>query len=500
VARSGRILLATDYREPAISLEMKMVQCANCGVELLQGQRFCRSCGAQVDGLVAPTQVMDADPDSPDSIIKVNHTARAPKADTNPVANPSNGQTTYIQAPQNPETVLMDSNPLPQHTSVRQGDANPAQGSLVQGQSQGVQASVHSTSPFQVEQPGHVQHTSADLRTTPPANVSARLQPKKSYGWLIAFGSIALVGVIFFAFLVFGYLRRASKPVTTPPPVTGASKEPTEKYLNEEAARVTDDETVFTQKFPLPNSAKFFLSHVRGDITVEGIDATEAEIKVIKRGGSAEGRSELKIVYSTLGGNLSLKPSKQFFNDDIEIVYEIKLPRNLGQVNIESVNSRINLKNLDALLTVKSVNGNLEMSNLRGAVRAETQSGEIFLSQTIGDIFVKSTNGLIEISGVSGSIKTDNTAGDTRATIDNTTSTDALSFESINGSIDLRFKSAINAELDANTISGSIDANGLGVEVKRSPGSEQAVGRLGIGGQALRIKTVSGDIKITRKS
>ncbi len=479
-----------------------MMQCANCGVELLQGQRFCRSCGASVEGLVAPTRVMETDtdsPDGPDGIVKVNHTVRAPKADTNPVVNPSNGQTTYIQTPQNPETVLIDSNPLPQPASVRSGDANQAQVSPVQGQSQGAQASVQSTSPFQAEQSVYVQHTSADLRTTPPANVSTRLQPKKSYGWLIAFGSIALVGVIFFAFLMFGYFRRASKPVTTPPPVTSGSKESTEKYLNEEGARITDQETVFTQKFPLPNSAKFFLSHVRGDITVEGIDATEAEIKVIKRGGSADQRSDLRIIYSDLGGNLSLKPSKQFFTDGVDIVYEIKLPRSLGQVNIDSVNSRINLKNLDALLTIKSVNGNLEMTNLRGAVRAETQSGEIFLSQTIGDIIVKSTNGLIELSGVSGSIKTDNTTGDTRATIDNATSTDPLTFESINGSIDLRFKSDINAELDASTVSGSIAADGLGVEVKRAPGSGQAVGRLGIGGQALKIKTVSGDIKITKR-
>jgi hypothetical protein len=459
------------------------MQCANCGAELLQGQRFCRACGAQADGPVAATQVIDTDPDSP---VKVNNTTRPPRVNTNPVANSSHGQTTYMETPPNPETVLIDANLLAQQTTV-----------MPEGQVQSAPVSIHSTSPFQAEQASDAPP--ADFQTRPPASVATPQPPKNSKGWLIALGSIALVGTIFFAFLMFGYLLRSPKGVTTPPPVTRESKEPTEQYLSEEAARVTDDETVFTQKFPLPNSAKFFLSNVSGDITVEGIDGTEAEVKVTKRGGSADLRRDLKIIFSTLGGNLSLKPSKQFDND-IDVIYEIKLPRNLGQVNIDGVSSNVKLKNIDALLTVKSVSGALELSNLRGAVRAETQSGEIFLSQIIGNVTAKSTSGMIGLAGVSGSIQTDNTSGDTKATIDSTTSTDTLSFESINGSIDLQFKSDLNAELDANTVSGSIQANGLGVEVKQAPGSEQAIGRLGIGGQPLKIKTVSGDIKITKKS
>jgi hypothetical protein len=459
------------------------MQCANCGAELLQGQRFCRACGAQADGEVAATQVIDTDPDSP---VKVNNTARAPRVNTNPVANSPQGQTTYMETPQNPETVLIDSQSLPLRTSA-----------MSEGQVQSAPVSIHSTSPFQAEQPSYTPP--ADFQTSPPASVATPQPPKNSKGWLIALGSIALVGILFFAFLMVGYLLRAPKGVTTPPPVPRESPASSEQYLNEDAARVTGDETVFTQKFPLPNSAKFFLSNVSGDITVEGIDGTEAEVKVTKRGGSADQRRDLKIIYSTLGGNLSLKPSKQFDND-IAVIYEIKLPRNLGQVNIDGVSSNIKLKNIDALLSVKSVSGALELSNLRGAVRAETQSGEIFLSQIIGNITAKSTSGMIELAGVSGSIQTDNTSGDTKATIDNTTSTDTLSFESINGSIDLQFKGDINAELQANTVSGSIEANGLGVEVKQAPGSEQAIGRLGIGGQSLKIKTVSGDIKITKKS
>jgi DUF4097 and DUF4098 domain-containing protein YvlB len=473
------------------------MQCAKCGIEILQGQRFCRACGAPAEGSVAPTQVMDTDPEG---LIKVNNTKRTSKTNTNPVANAANGGTTFIQVPQNPQTELMDAGLAPQQVINAPVEANPSQTKAIEETTQAAQVSIHSTSPFQPEPPVYAPASAAgDFQTTPPASLSTVQSPKKSYGWMVAFGAIALVGVIFLAFLMMGRARRAANPPPTLPSASSASDRQTDLYMDETTARVTDDETVFTQKFPLPNSAKFSLNNISGDITIEGVDSSEAEVKIIKRGGSADQRKDIKIIYSTLGGNLTLKPSQQF-SGDIDIIYEIKLPRNLGQVNVIGTNSDIKLKDIDALLEIKSVSGTLDLSNLRGQVKAETQSGEVFLSQVMGDIFAKTTSGKIELSGVSGSIKTDNTAGDTKATIDSTTSADMLSFESINGKIDLRFKSAINAELEANTISGSIDLEGVEIEVRKMPGSSQATGRLGVGGQPLKIKTVSGNIKITQKS
>jgi hypothetical protein len=480
-----------------IGSEMMSMQCANCGIEILQGQRFCRACGAPVEGSVAPTQVMDTDPDG---LIKVNNTKRSSKTNTNPVTNAAHGQTTFIPAPQNPETEMIDLGLIPQKGINAPVEANPSQTRAIEETNQAAQVSIHSTSPFQPEPQVYAPTSAAgDFQTTPPASLSTVQPLKKSYGWLFAFGAIALVGVIFLTFLMIGRARRAANPPPKAPSASSASDRPTELYIDETTARVTEEETVFTQRFPLPNSAKFSLSNISGDITIEGVDSSEAEVKVIKRGGSADQRKDIKIIYSTLGGNLSLKPSQQF-SSDIDIIYEIKLPRNLGQVNVIGTNSDIKLKDIDALIEIKSVSGTLDLSNLRGQVKAETQSGEVFLSQVMGDIFAKTTSGKIELSGVSGSIRTDNTAGDTKATIDSTTSADMLSFESINGKIDLRFKSAINAELEANTISGSIDLEGVQIEVKKMPGSSQAVGRLGVGGQPLKIKTVSGDIKVTQKS
>lgn len=474
------------------------MQCTNCGAELLKGQRFCRACGTASllgEGGVEPTRMIDTDPEG---LVKVNDTFRPAKADTNPVAHPANGQTSLMDAPQNSDTRLMDSKPLPQPTAAMPFATNYPQAQRPAQTNQ----SPHS-SPFQVGQAAYTPpsamppaaYQSGQRVYMPPAG-----QAKNPYGWLIALGGIALVGVIFFAFLLFGRARSPRKiTATTRPPVVAPPSNSSETYLDESAARVTDDETIFTQSFPLPNSAKFSLNNVSGDVKVEGYDGTVAEIKVIKRGGTAEERKEIKIAYSTLGGNLSIKTSQNFTND-IETIYEIRLPRNLGQVNIEAVSSKIQLADIDALLDVKSVSGDVDLSKIKGAVKAETQSGEIFLSEASGDISAKSTSGKIELANVSGSIKAVNVSGDLKATIDSAASSDSLSFESIGGEIDLRFKSEINAELTAKTISGSIDVGNLGIEVKEAPGSQQASGRLGVGGQPLSIKTVSGDIKIKKKS
>jgi DUF4097 and DUF4098 domain-containing protein YvlB len=483
------IYLAPDHRPLISDWEMMGMLCTKCGAELLQGQRFCRACGKPsepMEGSVDPTRVIDTDPEG---LVQGNPTTRVPKVDTNPVTNPGQGKTTLMQDPYNP-TVLMPTSAVPQPQPTPQTSAIPDQGKATESAMYGTTPMTHEAGRLAQAPPPPMQYQAPPLYTPPVQSA------KKSYGWLIALGGIGLCGVIFFAFLVFARMqRRTIVPPKAPPAPTQALS----NYLDETAARVTSNETVITNKFKLPNSAKFTLTNVSGDIKITGTDTTEAEVKVIKRGGTAEERSDVKIIVDTKGGNLLLKPADRRFND-IDIAYEIKLPRNLGQVNIDAVSSAIKIDDIDALIQIHSISGDLELSKIRGKVEAQTESGEIFLANAVGPVTAKSLSGKIDLADVSGMIQTDNKSGDTRVSIDSTSSSDMLSFESINGSIELQFKSEINAELDAHTVSGDIEANGLGVDIKEMPGNTTARGRLGIGGQQLIVKTISGDIKITKKS
>lgn len=500
------------------------MQCATCGTEVIEGQRFCRSCGAGIapDAVPPPaavqtdvrTGVTTGVTTDSDSLSPVGKTSRPTKAGTNPVGENSGAQTNLLeQAPGN-ETRVMDSDAL-----AAVGQTNPSlDATLVeaplkqqttpdlQGAS-GVKAggaALPAQTGGQLPQAAVTEAMSVSYNTTPPSSRLPQAPPRataNSKGWMVAIGGIALFGAIFLAFLLLGRANRVNRSATQAPPPSRpapAAEASGETYLSEERAAVDDEETVITERFPLFNNAKFNLSNLSGDITIEGVEGTEAQIRVIKTGGSVEERANLRILYSTLGGNLSLQ-SPQLPSPKVEIAYEVKLPRSLSQVNIQTVSSKVQVSNIDALVDVKTKSGQTTLAKLVGAVRVETESGDVQIEQASGDIAVTASKSNIELRGVNGKVEVNNTAGDSKAVFDNSTLADSLRFESVSGSIDVRFRADLNADLDADTTSGTIDVQGLGVEVTKSPGFSRAAGRVGIGGRPLKITTVSGNIKV-RKS
>ena len=467
------------------------MQCATCGAEILQGQRFCRACGTATEaGEAGEAGALQTDFIH---LSEEGQTARATQGDTSPVGEQGNLQTSVLTPQQDNEKPGRESYPLAR--TAPPAPTNPALGEALR----------HQTNPSLPELPSPSSLAAPDSAystTTPAASGSRSVipvssSPPRSKGWMIAIGGIALFGLIFLSFLLFGRANRPSRPAAPPAPAP-ASSPSGETYLSEERALIDEEATVITQKFPLVSPAKFNLINVSGNILIEGIEGAEVQVKVTKTGGTIDERRDIRIVYSTVGGNLTLK-TPQMLASHIDVAYEVKLPRNLSQVNIQTLSSAVRVANVDALIDIKTASGAMELAKLVGAIRIETESGDILITQSSGDIGITASKSRVDLQGVNGTVEVNNTAGDTRAVFDSSTLSDSLSFESVSGNIDVRFRSELNAELDANTISGTMDVQGLGVDVKKSPGFSQAAGPVGIGGHPLKIKTVSGNIKV-RKS
>ncbi len=451
------------------------MKCANCGTDVIQEQKFCRQCGALVADSDAPATLPEAVnakvtgvADSPQ---RNADTSRHMKPDAIPASTVTSETRVFSDAFGNQN----------QTTDFRSAKTTSPTGKSV---------NAYDTTPPEAKPPSHFNTQSlAHRQSLPSRNV------------LFITGGVALLLIIALT-LFFTRSTESSKRTISIPAKPSTPEIPTssEAFLPEEMAIVNDEETIVTAKFPLIASAKFSLNNLRGDVTIEGTDDTSASVKVIKKGGTSAERKEVKIGFSTIGNNLILK-SPSIIPSNIDLAYEIKLPRSLGQARVEVVSSKVKVTDIDALVDIKSVSGAIELAKIKGGITANTQSGDITLSQASGDITITSSSGKIELNEVNGAnIKTNNTQGDTRAIINSTaTSADALTFESVSGDIDVKFKSEINAELDAGTVSGTIDVQGLGIQVKRAPGSATAAGRVGIGGQPLKIKTTSGNIKVTKK-
>jgi hypothetical protein len=450
------------------------MNCANCGTTVTEEQRFCRQCGLPVA--------------AGDSLISAPNPAKVTSPSSSPQQNAGN-----VTSPDR-----MSNLPITSETKVFSNrDTNLNQRAEFRGSK--------STNPTNKSAPAVIYDTMPP-ESKPAAHFNTKsLERKLAYptkNLLLIGGGVVLLLIIAFT-LFFSRSNESAKPKASVPSKPATPEIPTsaESFLPEDTAYVNDEETVVTATFPLNSSAKFSLANLSGNVTIEGTDDMNASVKVIKKGGSVGDRKEVKIGYSTLGGNLTLK-SPQLIPPNIDIAYEIKLPRNLGQARVDVVSSKVKLTDIDALVEIKTVSGAVDLTKIKGAVTANTQSGDITLSQASGDLNIASASGKIELNDVSGAtIKTNNVQGNTRAIIGSAaTSADALSFESVSGDIDIKFKSEINAELDAGTVSGTIDVQGLGIAVKKVPGSATATGRVGIGGQPLKIKTTSGNIKVAKKS
>ena len=145
-----------------------------------------------------------------------------------------------------------------------------------------------------------------------------------------------------------------------------------------------------------------------------------------------------------------------------DVRYEVKLPRQVREVEIVSKNSGVSLTHVAA----KSIS-----------------------------IIVQRGN--IELADVSGTVNTRTTKGHTKVVLSKAERSAPQVFNGINGNIELELDPELNAELKAETIDGQIDIeDDFGLKVERRMIGQQAVGRIGKGGQPIVIKTVSGNIKI----
>ena len=379
-------------------------QCKNCGAELFTGQQFCRKCGTPVRKTSSedlPTQIL----------------------------------------PHQQGNASVNTNPLP-------GGA---------------------TDPVFPPRP-----TAYQPPVTPqPAPLSRPARSNSLRNWIIVLVVITLLGsasVIMMLASKSSRLGRLERELTAkrkphpqpqfPPP--GAMRGADGSMLSEEGAESSRGKTVITKTYSLSRNAAFSIKNVNGDITVEGWDQPQAEVRIIKRGGSEQDRQAVQVIYSNDKDHLSLSTSPAI-SRDIEVTYEVKLPRDLRQIEIASTNS------------------DLKVSNIKGVLAVDIQRGSIEL---------------VDVSGVA---KTNIIKGRTKVTYQNAPPEGAQEFKNVHGSVEVEIESDINADLKAETMDGEIKPdNELGLKVEKQVIGQHVVGRLGSGGKPIVIKVVNGDIKLNK--
>ena len=92
---------------------------------------------------------------------------------------------------------------------------------------------------------------------------------------------------------------------------------------------------------------------------------------VIRRNGDRGSQ----VFFNNDKGNLAIRTSQNRGNQDVR--FEIKLPRNMGRVELSSVNGSIRLSDVTGQILAESSNGNIDLTDVVGLSKAQTTNGKI---------------------------------------------------------------------------------------------------------------------------
>ncbi|MCA1818208.1 MAG: DUF4097 family beta strand repeat-containing protein, partial [Acidobacteria bacterium] len=310
---------------------------------------------------------------------------------------------------------------------------------------------------------------------------TGQLEPKRKRGgrgWIVAllvvFGLLVVCSLFAATFVAGLASRRAATarkvsvsppginipvpPIPPVPPMPDMSEAGNLSPLDESGAEVSDDETVINKTFALKPDATFTLQQIRGDVTITGWDEPQAQVTITKEGGDEGDRAGAQIMYAATDRALTLRTPEEL-EDIKDVKYEIKLPRSLKRIEINALDADVTLSNFAGGVSVKAMKGDFSATQLTGAVELHTMKGDISV----------------------------NLKGATPA--------QGQSYNTVKGDITLSVGGA-NAELQAETVAGSISADGgWGVSVEKQIAGSRAGGTVGRGGKPVEAKTVNGSIR-----
>jgi hypothetical protein len=323
-----------------------------------------------------------------------------------------------------------------------------------------------STAPTSRPETNPVYDPSAGYQPTVPPFHPAVVPPyapprsRSPLGWILAFIGMGLFVVVVIAVMMMARFGR--RMVDQPGGRSPASARAGETALVEANAEKVDKvgtDITLTKSFDVSQASKISVKNVSGSINISVWDNPQAEVKVTRRGSESD-KNFTPVFFSNEGGNLVVRTADRRGNSDVR--YDLKLPREVTGLELTSVNGAIKVADIEGEISVKNVSGQTDLTNIAGLRKADTVSGNI-------NIVLKEWR------------------------------EERLEVNAVSGNISLQIKSDVEADLDASSVNGSISlSDSFGIPVEKQMVGQRARGKLGDGGESLKITTVSGNIKIAK--
>jgi Putative adhesin len=220
------------------------------------------------------------------------------------------------------------------------------------------------------------------------------------------------------------------------------------------------------------------LKGINGAIVAQPATGNEVEVSAHKTGRRSD-PNQVRVEVSEHAGGVTIcalypdaglqrnvcKPGNAGHNssrdNDVKVEFTVRVPAGVRFVG-------------------RTVNGNIETGSLKSDVEAYTVNGNVKLNTAGTATAAKTVNGSVE------------------AALGKANWTRPAEFSSVNGGVSVELPSKTSADVHASTVNGSIKTDfPLAVEGKFV--GRRINGRLGNGGQELKISTVNGSIRLRQQ-
>ena len=253
--------------------------------------------------------------------------------------------------------------------------------------------------------------------------------------------------------------------------------------------------------YQLAPGARVDVSSIRGPVEIVNADGTTAEVQIIR---SARTRADLeyhKIEVEQTGNGLVVRgvqepEDRQRENVQVDHHVMLKLPRRID-LSVKSVSGSIKVGDVDGQTHVSSISGSANIGNVGGKLQVSSISGSLEIGNVGADARVNSISGNLGLGQVNGSLDVSSVSGGLNATLVSL-SPQGIHIRSVSGSIELGFKSEVNADFKADSISGQVHFDMPNVTRDTEEKSHNVRARIGAGGTPISITSVSGNIRLTR--
>ncbi|GHE04770.1 DUF4097 family beta strand repeat-containing protein [Streptomyces alanosinicus] len=240
---------------------------------------------------------------------------------------------------------------------------------------------------------------------------------------------------------------------------------------------------------------------VNGTVNVVGTDEGSARLEVTEIQGPplmvTQNGDTLTVAYDDLPwkGFLKWLDRKGWQRS---AVVSLAVPADT-RVEVGVVGATAVVSGIDGPAVIKGVTGDTTLVGVSGPVTADTVSGNVEAQAVTGDLRFKSVSGdLTVVEGSGRSVRADSVSGSMIVDLDPDGPTE-VGLTSVSGEIAIRLPHPADAEVEANTASGTISNAFDGLRVHGQWGAHKITGRLGAGTGRLRATTVSGSIALLRR-